>query len=70
MRPFVNKQIKDDEEIKAWCNTPSGLGKERYQNLAQRQEDQQGVGGFCAPTADYDPHHPMGYGPFPQRPNQ
>lgn len=53
-----------------WCNTSPGLGKECYQNLAQCQQDEEGVRGFCAPTSDFDPQHPAGYGPFPQRPNQ
>jgi len=53
-----------------WCMNSPGLGKECYQNLAQCQQGQQGNGGFCSPTKDLDPQQPMGYGPFPQRPNQ
>jgi hypothetical protein len=53
-----------------WCSNTSGIGKECYQNLAQCQQNVQGNGGFCNPTADYKPEQPLGYGPFPQRPNQ
>jgi hypothetical protein len=53
-----------------WCETSSGIGKECYQNLGQCQQDQQGLGGFCAPTSDFDAQRPAGYGPFPQPPNQ
>jgi hypothetical protein len=67
---FATQPAAAQETYKTpWCETSSGIGKECYQNLAQCQQDQQGMGGFCAPTSDMDPKHPMGYGNFPQRPN-
>jgi hypothetical protein len=53
-----------------WCSTTSGVGTECYQNLAQCQQNIEGIGGFCAPTRDWKPSQPLGYGEFPQRPNE
>jgi hypothetical protein len=52
-----------------WCSVTSGIGKECYQNLAQCQQNIEGMGGFCSPTASWKQDQPMGYGEFPQRPN-
>ena len=52
-----------------WCSTTSGIGKECYQNLAQCQQNIQGMGGFCTPTSSFNAKQPLGYGEFPQQPN-
>jgi hypothetical protein len=68
---FGVEQAAAQETYKTpWCENSPGIGKECYQNLAQCQQDQQGQGGFCAPTSDFNAQEPSGYGPFPQRPNQ
>jgi hypothetical protein len=53
-----------------WCSSTSGIGKECYQNLAQCQQNIQGNGGFCSPTSNFKSEQPLGYGEFPQRPNE
>lgn len=53
-----------------WCSVTSGIGKECYQNLAQCQQNIQGNGGFCNPTSAWKQDQPMGYGEFPQSPNE
>ena len=53
-----------------WCSVTSGIGKECYQNLAQCQQNVQGMGGFCTPTSSFKQDQPNGYGDFPQKPNQ
>jgi hypothetical protein len=52
-----------------WCSTTSGIGRECYKNLAQCQQNIEGIGGFCTPTSSWKRDEPLGYGEFPQRPN-
>jgi hypothetical protein len=66
----VGSAVAQETYPTPWCSITSGIGKECYQNLAQCQQNVQGMGGFCNPTSSYKPDQPLGSGPFPQRPNQ
>ncbi len=55
----------------AFCSVTSGIGTDCiYDNLAQCQQNIQGMGGFCKHGSGYDPSHPLGVGEFPQPVNQ
>ena len=54
-----------------FCSNTSGIGKECvYDNIAQCQQDVEGIGGWCQRGPGFNPQEPEGYGEFPQQPNE